>query len=31
MTLEQHFRSQLFANGYELVNGVEMHAALDKQ
>jgi hypothetical protein len=25
-TLEQHFAHQLFANGYELVNGVQMHA-----
>jgi len=26
MTLEQQFAQQRFANGYELVNGVEMHA-----
>jgi len=25
-TLEQHFDQQHFSNGYELVNGVEMHA-----
>jgi uncharacterized protein YegJ (DUF2314 family) len=26
MNLEQHFQSQQLANGYQLVNGVEMHA-----
>jgi len=26
MNLEQHFKSQHFANGYELVDGVAMHA-----
>ena len=27
MNLEQHFQAQRFANGYALVNGVEMHVA----
>ena len=26
MTLERHFQAQRFANGYELVNGVDMYA-----
>ncbi len=26
MTLEQHYRNQQFANGYQFVNGIEMHA-----
>jgi len=26
MNLEKRFQTQIFANGYELVNGVEMHA-----
>ena len=31
MMLEQRFEAQHLSNGYELVNGVEMHAENGKQ